>query len=530
MRFLPLILRTAACVVVVTQGFAQQRLPGQSNRVPLPYIDCNGNGVLDRTDIASGLSQDCDGNQVPDECELGGRVLLAESFENGQPANWIFTSQWHVTGDCPRPSDCSGSMYAYFGNDNSCTFGGPGISGEMHVPPISLPIGVSSILLSYCSAYEGEGEDPYDAADVWVNGQLLDHVSPQAQLDWEERYIDLTPFAGQTVDIFFAFNAMDGLANGFLGWQVDNVRVIALDGSGAAFDCNANGVLDVCEPDCNANGVPDECDIADELEDDCQGNGIPDACEIASGAAPDCNGNLVPDSCDLRDAMHEALVNLATSHVTMTSFFPDTFEFTGGESGGCIADGGMNMLNCGNQLHTNLASFIPYTGGSIVQGGASQFGPSGRYFTVKYPGIFMLAADNCEIDTFRIDGMNGTGALPATVDALELSIQVNGIPYSGYVKRVHGGLQPSVNQLLIVPGNGAGITHTFAPTDPESSFQQLDGLAATERIFYALVSRFDGLGLPLRPVDAREIAIEMIKAFPVVSSDDNGNGIPDECE
>ncbi|MCH7994184.1 MAG: hypothetical protein IIB57_07040, partial [Planctomycetes bacterium] len=32
-------------------------------------LDCNGNGVADATDLATGSSSDCNGNQTPDECE-----------------------------------------------------------------------------------------------------------------------------------------------------------------------------------------------------------------------------------------------------------------------------------------------------------------------------------------------------------------------------------------------------------------------------------------------------------------------------
>lgn len=39
--------------------------------------DCNGNGIEDETDIASGTSTDCDGNGVPDEC------LMDDCNENG---------------------------------------------------------------------------------------------------------------------------------------------------------------------------------------------------------------------------------------------------------------------------------------------------------------------------------------------------------------------------------------------------------------------------------------------------------------
>ena len=33
-------------------------------------IDCNGNGLEDATDIASGASDDCNENQIPDECDV----------------------------------------------------------------------------------------------------------------------------------------------------------------------------------------------------------------------------------------------------------------------------------------------------------------------------------------------------------------------------------------------------------------------------------------------------------------------------
>lgn len=50
-------------------------------------------------------------------------------------------------------------------------------------------------------------------------------------------------------------------------------------------DCNANGVLDICDvlsgdsPDCNGNGIPDECDIASNFSTDCNGNNQLDECE-----------------------------------------------------------------------------------------------------------------------------------------------------------------------------------------------------------------------------------------------------------
>ncbi|MCB9851459.1 MAG: hypothetical protein H6819_00065 [Phycisphaerales bacterium] len=82
-------------------------------------------------------------------------------------------------------------------------------------------------------------------------------------------------------------------------------------------DCNANGILDVCDvnaldpdgngitsSDCNANGIPDEC------EADCDENGIPDECDLDATdpdgdglVASDCDGNGRPDACDIRGGL-----------------------------------------------------------------------------------------------------------------------------------------------------------------------------------------------------------------------------------
>ncbi len=46
--------------------------------------DCNGNGVPDECDIADGTSQDCNGNGIPDECDIAGGTSL-DANGNGIP-------------------------------------------------------------------------------------------------------------------------------------------------------------------------------------------------------------------------------------------------------------------------------------------------------------------------------------------------------------------------------------------------------------------------------------------------------------
>lgn len=57
---------------VMTFSFAQPVVCNNNcdtNECNLSGNDCNGNGIDDEQDIASGTLDDCDGNRIPDECE-----------------------------------------------------------------------------------------------------------------------------------------------------------------------------------------------------------------------------------------------------------------------------------------------------------------------------------------------------------------------------------------------------------------------------------------------------------------------------
>ncbi len=274
------------------------------NGIPDECEDCNNNGIGDACEITAGSAMDCNSNGIPDDCEMDNDVVLLElDFEEGIPHTWSKNGLWHSTDACPQSDPCSPTHWAYFGQDGSCDFDTDSVvTGVLSSPEISIPGTASGASLSFCSVYNGEGgtsTNGLDAAWVSVNGELVDDISAISPIGvWETRKIDLGSYTGETVTIAWHFDSGDDDRNDLLGWQIDNIVVIA--GSGVNNDCNGNGILDECDiagatsTDCNTNGIPDDCDIDGGTSNDCNDNQIPDDCE----STEDCNTNGILDICE----------------------------------------------------------------------------------------------------------------------------------------------------------------------------------------------------------------------------------------
>ena len=104
--------------------------------------------------------------------------------------------------------------------------------------------------------------------------------------------------------------------------------------------------------------------------------------------------------------LSSTVAELDANAAAIAALVPDRFDFIEGETGTSISDGGNDMYDGGNFLNTNRATAIPYTDGVIVDG-SSDFGPGSKYFTAKYPGLFVMGAAGVSISTFRISGDNG---------------------------------------------------------------------------------------------------------------------------
>ena len=245
--------------------------------------DCNLNGVCDAEDVAAGTSLDCNGNQVPDECEPdcnGNQILDSCDISTGTSPDCNANG---IPDECEPSGDCNGNSVFDLCDINCAATGSPaaffecdqanglcGLSDDCNgncIPDECEIVGSCSGVDPCCSSHSLPGcECPRCCAAVCQIEPLC------CTLGW----ISQCATYAATIPV---------CACGLSG--------VCLD-----FDCNENEIVDECDitsgtsSDCNANEMPDECEISVGISNDCNANNVPDDCE------PDCDGDGIPDDCD----------------------------------------------------------------------------------------------------------------------------------------------------------------------------------------------------------------------------------------
>ena len=185
--------------------------------------------------------------------------------------------------------------------------------------------------------------------------------------------------------------------------------------------------------------------------------------------------------------LEEALVSMDENSSAVTDLVPSIFLFSNGVTGTNISDGGSDMYDNGNFLNTNLGTNIPYSDGVIASNPA--LGEAGSYLTRKYDGLFVFAADLDEVSTFQITGNLGADG-GGSVDSAEIASNIDGVNYRGFVKRVFGTGDPSVNHLIIVE-DGPNLSQTFSASTDSDQHDVL-GLTGQTRLYYLLFASTSG--------------------------------------
>jgi V8-like Glu-specific endopeptidase len=174
--------------------------------------------------------------------------VLSADFAIGLPFGWTISGLWHATSACAPDGSCDGNGFAYFGQDASCDYEtGDTVSGNLTSPSFDIPH-TAEATLTYCSSLETEQFSNYDLAAVSINNIPVDFVSESPE--WEERIIDLSSFAGQTVTLRWQFDSVDSNYNDFPGWRVDGIVVSindvdCTDPPQCAEDVDGDGVVGV---------------------------------------------------------------------------------------------------------------------------------------------------------------------------------------------------------------------------------------------------------------------------------------------
>lgn len=196
-------------------------------------------------------------------------------------------------------------------------------------------------------------------------------------------------------------------------------------------------------------------------------------------------------SAALDPVLSQTLEGLNARHAEITALIPNRHDFIDGVTGTYIYSGGNHMYHSGNVLTTSLsATAIPYSDNAIASLAAS-FGAGGQYFTRKFPGLFVLAADMAGVASFTIDG--GTGNHSGLVEGSTLTAARGGLTYQGFVKRARGDVSygaASINHLVIV-ASSADAAHSFSST-VDSDNHVVSGLGAHKRLYYLLYSSLSG--------------------------------------
>ncbi len=135
-------------------------------------------------------------------------------------------------------------------------------------------------------------------------------------------------------------------------------------------------------------------------------------------------------------------------------------------------------------------TYLPKPNDGKIMNGDSYFGSGSSYFTNMYPGMSVLVASNIHISEFSITGNIGSDG--SAIDVVTIyPILSHGILYSVFFKTNYDGNgDPSINHLIIVPGQAQGITQLYDSTGSydDHCIQNIDHV---RELYYILVSKGD---------------------------------------
>ena len=162
---------------------------------------------------------------------------LNDDFESGG-GSWTTTGLWHLTNNssCASPGYSSPTSAMYYGQDSGCNYDAGDNTGDLISSAISGVNGSSELSFDYYRQVEDYAGGSYDQAQVavsvagsgsWTTVWSRDSGDASASAWTASGAISLAAFAGESIQVRFRFDSIDGSYNTFTGWFIDDVVVTA---------------------------------------------------------------------------------------------------------------------------------------------------------------------------------------------------------------------------------------------------------------------------------------------------------------
>lgn len=142
----------------------------------------------------------------------------------------------------------------------------------------------------------------------------------------------------------------------------------------------------------------------------------------------------------------------------------------------------------------------------IVKDGTNYFGEGSKYFTNMYPGLFIMIASGISISEFNISGNVGSDGDGVGAGHIELLPEWT-LFYKTNTDNSDD--DPSINQLILVPGTSIGITQE-GDISSEYDDHRITGIGDRQRIIYAVTARNPEEGV-LTEEDAIAVANKILE-------------------
>jgi len=194
---------------------------------------CEDGNVCTTNTCSGTVSKSCTVSAASDKCSFAD--VLAENFELcDKTQGWTLDPAtgslgWAFDGTPDPPKAKNGVCSMNFNDGKTYAAASGKSAGNALSPAVAVPAAKTAVLTFW--SYAGF-EENYETrkVEVVVAGVVVQTISLSTTADlgkWVQHGVDLSAQAGKTVQLRFAFDTKDGVANSGPGWFVDDVKLSA---------------------------------------------------------------------------------------------------------------------------------------------------------------------------------------------------------------------------------------------------------------------------------------------------------------